>query len=40
MILLQAGAKWTILTKRLQSPYELAVARGHNIQALKIQEAS
>lgn len=37
-VLLQAGAKWTILTKRLQTPYDLAVSRGLKIQALRIQD--
>lgn len=39
-VLLRAGARWTILTKRLQTPYDLAVSRGLKIQALRIQEAS
>lgn len=37
-VLLRAGARWTILTKRLQTPYDLAVARGLKIQALRIQD--
>lgn len=39
-VLLRAGAKWTVLTKKLQTPYDLAVARGLKIEALKIHEAS
>ncbi|CAN0341797.1 unnamed protein product, partial [Ectocarpus sp. 12 AP-2014] len=39
-VLLRAGARWTILTKRLQTPYDLAVARGLKIQALRIQDIS
>lgn len=37
-VLVEAGARWTILTKRLQSPYDLAASRGHQIEALRIQE--
>ncbi|CAM9675223.1 unnamed protein product [Scytosiphon promiscuus] len=39
-VLLRAGAKWAILTKRLQTPYDMAVARGLKIQALRIQDMS
>ncbi|CAM9598607.1 unnamed protein product [Hapterophycus canaliculatus] len=39
-VLLRAGAKWAILTKRLQTPYDMAVARGLKIQALRIQDIS
>ncbi|CAM9996754.1 unnamed protein product, partial [Ectocarpus sp. 4 AP-2014] len=39
-VLLRAGARWTILTKRLQTPYDLAVAGGLKIQALRIQDIS
>lgn len=37
-MLLRAGAKWTVLTKRLQTPYDLAVSRGLKIKALTIQD--
>ncbi|CAN0128744.1 unnamed protein product, partial [Pylaiella littoralis] len=39
-VLLRAGAKWAILTKRLQTPYDLAVSRGLKIRALRIQDMS